>query len=201
MHRRKFLKTVASCLGAVDFANVTVNIFAADTGSPASDRDSKICLNQLGFLPDGPKLATVGGRANSFLVRSMKNQSVAFRSPLSPPSLDHASGDTLQLADFSALPTPGEYRIELDSGVSSNSFPIRPDAHDHALLLAMRSFYGQRCGYDVDLGGGYSDHIVGSKFVLRHDKRAKIVPGLFLPDTAIAILEGEHPLQIPLDLG
>jgi endoglucanase len=157
MHRREFLKTAASCLGVVGFANAAIKIFAADTGSPASsDGDSKICLNQLGFLPDGPKVATVGGRANSFLIRSMKDHSVVFRSTLSPPSLDHASGDTVQLADLSALRTPGEYRIELDRGVSSDSFPVRQDAYDHALVLAMRSFYGQRCGYDVDLDGGYA---------------------------------------------
>jgi endoglucanase len=157
MHRREFLKTAASCLGAVGFANAAVKVCGADTGSPASsDGDSKICLNQLGFLPDGPKIATLSGRANSFVVRSVKDPSVALRSKLSRPRLDNASGDTVQLADFSALRVRGEYRIELDSGVSSDLFPIRQDAYDHALLLAMRSFYGQRCGYDVNLGGGYA---------------------------------------------
>jgi endoglucanase len=157
MHRREFLKTAASCLGAVSFVNAAVKTSGANAGSPASPGgDSKICLNQLGFLPDGTKAATIGGRANSFLIRSMKDHSVAFRSPLSAPSLDRASGDTVQIADFSALRAPGEYRIELESGAISDGFPIRHDAYDHALLLAMRSFYGQRCGYPVDLGGGYA---------------------------------------------
>ena len=142
MHRREFLKAAASCLGAVGLANGVAKVSGTDAGSQAAPAgDSRICLNQLGFLPDGPKVATVGGRANSFLIRSVKNHSVALRSTLSPPRLDNASGDTVQLADFSALRAPGEYRIELDSGVSSDLFPIRKDAYDHALLLAMRSFY------------------------------------------------------------
>jgi len=157
MHRREFLKTAASCLGAVGFAKAAVKISGTDTGTPASRAgDSKICMNQLGFLPDGPKVATVGRRADSFLIRSMKDQSVVFRSTLTPPSLDRASGDTVQIADFSTLRAPGEYRIELDTGVSGDLFPIRQDAYEHALLLTTRSFYGQRCGYAVDLGGGYA---------------------------------------------
>ena len=157
MRRREFLKTTASCLGAVGLANAAAKIAGVDAGSPAAPAgDSKICLNQLGFLPDAPKAATVGGSAKSFLVRLMKDQSIAFRSTLSASSLDRASGDTVQIADFSALRAPGEYRLELESGVVGDVFPIRQDAYDHALLLAMRSFYGQRCGYAVDLGGGYS---------------------------------------------
>ena len=62
----------------------------------------------------------------------------------------------MQFADFSALKAPDKYRIELDTGVSGDSFPIRKDAYDNALLLTMRSFYGQRCGCDVNLGAGYA---------------------------------------------
>jgi endoglucanase len=110
----------------------------------------------MGFLPDSPKVATVSARASSFLVRSLKDNSVVFRSTLSPQRQDNASGDSVRLSDFSPIKVPGEYRIELDTGAKSDSFPIRKDAYDHALLIMMRSFYGQRCGYDVNLGGGYA---------------------------------------------
>ena len=70
--------------------------------------------------------------------------------------MDAASGDQVRLADFSAVKTPGRYRLELDTGAVSDSFPVRSDAYDNALLLAMRSYCGQRCGCPVDLGGGYS---------------------------------------------
>jgi endoglucanase len=128
----------------------------AGSSKSASAGANGIYLNQIGFLPDSPKVATVSARANSFLVRSLKGDSIAFRSTLSAQRLDDASGDTVRFANFSHVKAPGEYRLELDTGVSSDSFPIRNDAYDDALLLTMRSFYGQRCGFDVNLGGGYA---------------------------------------------
>jgi endoglucanase len=160
MHRREFLKSAASCLGAVGFTKgswcALVSGIDADTSKASHAGDSGVYLNQMGFLPGSPKVATISVRASSFLIRSLKDNSVAFRSTLGAQRLDSASGDTVRLADFSTLTAPGEYRIELDTGASGDSFPIRKDAYDNALLLAMRSFYGQRCGCDVDLGAGYA---------------------------------------------
>lgn len=160
MHRREFLKTAASSLGALGFAKGSwgAQASAIDAGSSkaASDGSNGIYLNQIGYLPDSPKAATIRAPGNSFLVRSLKDHSIAYRSILSAQRMDIASGDTVRLADFSSVKTPGEYRLELDSGVSGDSFPIGKGAYDNALLLAMRSFYGQRCGCDVNLGGGYA---------------------------------------------
>jgi endoglucanase len=160
MYRREFLKTTASCLGALGLAKSSWSVQVAGIGAGSSTTSAAgacgIYLDQIGFLPDHPKIATVSARASSFLVRSLHDNSVAFRSTLSAQRLDKASGDNVALADFSALRLPGEYRIELDPGVKGDSFPIRKDAYDHALLITMRSFYGQRCGYDVNLGGGYA---------------------------------------------
>jgi endoglucanase len=158
MHRREFLKTTASCLGALAYAGNSWGASGVDvsatTNSPAAT--GGIYLNQIGFLPDHQKVATVNAQASSFLVRSIKDNSVIFRSTLSAERPDPASGDTVRLADFSSLKGPGEYRIELDTGATGGSFPIGKDAYDHALLITMRSFYGQRCGYDVDLGEGFA---------------------------------------------
>jgi len=86
----------------------------------------------------------------------LEGNSVAFRSTLSAQHLDDTSGDNVRFADFSSVKAPGEYRLELDTVVSGDSFPIRKDAYDNSLLLTMRSLYGQRCGFDVNVGGGYA---------------------------------------------
>lgn len=87
MYRREFLKTAASCLGALGFAKNSwgTQVSGVDAGSSkaASAGANGIYLNQIGFLPDSPKIATVSARANSFLVRSLQGNSVAFRSTLS----------------------------------------------------------------------------------------------------------------------
>ena len=97
MHRREFLKSAASCLGALGFAQGSwcALVSGIDAG------DSGVYLNQMGFLPGSPKVATIRVPASSFLIRSLKDNSVAFRSPLGAQRLDSASGDTVRLADFS----------------------------------------------------------------------------------------------------
>lgn len=160
MHRREFLKTAASCLGALGLAKSVSGAQVSGVGASAAETSPAtpggIFLCQIGFLPGHQKVATVSARASSFLVRSTKDNSVVFRSALSAQRSDPASGDTVRLADFSSVKTPGEYHIELDTGAKSDSFPIGRDTYDHGLLITMRSFFGQRCGYGVDLGGGYA---------------------------------------------
>src|ERR1700736_3329671 len=103
MYRREFLKTATSCLGALGFAKASwgAQVSAADAGisKAASAGANGIYLNQIGFQPDSSKVATISTLANSFLVRSLRDQSVAFRSTLNAQRLDAASGDTLRLAD------------------------------------------------------------------------------------------------------
>ena len=68
--------------------------------------------------------------------------------------MDSASGDTVTQADFSSITAPGTYHLEV-AGVQSDPFTIGPKVYADALRLTARSYYGQRCGCDVDLGGGY----------------------------------------------
>lgn len=68
--------------------------------------------------------------------------------------MDAASGDTVARAEFSALRTPGTYRI-WSNGAFSDPFTIAEDAYAAGLRLTMRGYYGQRCGCKVDLGDGY----------------------------------------------
>jgi hypothetical protein len=98
MYGREFLKTAASCLGAFGFAEgssgAQVSGVGAGSSKAAPAGASGVDLNQIGFLPDSPKVATISARAKSSLLRSLKENSVAFRSPLSAQCLDNASGDT-----------------------------------------------------------------------------------------------------------
>ena len=159
MHRREFLRSTASCLGALAFPRgFWAPGFRRRRRLPQISlrpRANGIYLSQIGFLPD--IRSRYGYRTTQFLCCAIpEDNSVAFRSTLSSERQDAASGDIVRLADFSPVKLAGDYRIELDTGVRGGSFAIGKDAYDHALLVTMRSFYGQRCGYDVDLGGGYA---------------------------------------------
>jgi len=122
-----------------------------DATSDAATGAGGIRLNQIGYLPGRPKVASVSVPARSFRVRALATNAVVLQAGLSAPHADPASGDTIRRADFSALRTPGQYRIELDTGAQGDPFRVGHDVYAQALALTMRSFYGQRCGCEVDL--------------------------------------------------
>ncbi len=157
MRRREFLLSSARYLGAgaVTLAALPSwnrSFAAASESLPAS----AVALNQVGYLPALPKLASVSVRATSFVVRSTLHNDITYRGTLTSPAHDAASGDTLQTADFSTLTTPGDYIVELDSGERSAPFHITANVYRDALRLTTRAFYGQRCGCSVNLGNGYA---------------------------------------------
>lgn len=58
----------------------------------------------------------------------------------------------MQQADFSKIARKGRYYIDVPGVGRSWDFDIGTDAYARAFYLAMRSYYGQRCGTPVDLG-------------------------------------------------
>ena len=162
MKRRTLLKymgaatTVALGPGKV-FGEPVQN---ASPQPPPSTVLDGVFFNQLGFQPARTKVATLvvpstgAEEEKLFRVRVDGTGHVVFEGKLSPATVDEASGDTVRLADLSAVKTPRTYRIEVD-GATSDRFPVRNDVYANALRLAMRAFYGQRCGCKVDLGNGY----------------------------------------------
>jgi endoglucanase len=156
MLRREILKGLALSSAALVGSRRTL---AQQAASPTQTEAPEILLNQLGFVPAGTKMAALriqdtGSSDNTFRIFPMHGKAPAFHGVLTPPKLDAASGDTLRAADFTGLHTPGVYRIEA-AGFRSDPFPIAPRAYAEALRVAMRGFYGQRCGCSINLGNGY----------------------------------------------
>ncbi|WP_371395539.1 glycoside hydrolase family 9 protein [Fretibacter rubidus] len=71
-------------------------------------------------------------------------------------AIDAASGDKLAIFDFSAVTTPGTYRIvNLDDGYEdftnqSHPFEIRDDIYTPVLKAAFKTFFYQRAGFAKD---------------------------------------------------
>lgn len=108
---------------------------AADHGASGSlVAQNGIYLSQLGFLTSMPKLATINSGGKSFAVRSKRDASIILRNALSNPILDEASGDQVQIADFSARKTPGVYFLEIDDSRKSAAFVIGDDVLRHRSL-------------------------------------------------------------------
>lgn len=118
---------------------------------------TEIKVNQVGYLPDAPKLAMVvsSKAASDFTVRRADNNSIAFNGKLSAQVEDVDSGDRVRMADFTTLSKSGKYYIEVAGVGRSWDFVIDKNVYSRAFYLALRSFYGQRCGTAVDLGSEF----------------------------------------------
>jgi endoglucanase len=162
IRRRSFLKSLGAAAAA---STLPPRLHAlsslAQTPIAATYTAPPILLNQLGYLPNHAKLATVllakissqTTQPTTFRVRS-ENHAVVFEGKLSTPTLDAASGDTTAQADLSSFTAPGTYRLEI-AGTLSDPFSINATVYADALRLTMRGYTGQRCGCAVDLGNGY----------------------------------------------
>jgi endoglucanase len=157
IRRRTFLKSIGAAAAA---STLPRRLHAAAQAPLASTYTAPaILLNQLGYLPNHAKQATIlpskfPQPATTFRIRTQSN-TIAHEGHLTSPTLDAASGDTTAQADFSSLMTPGAYRLEI-ANTLSDPFVISPNVYADALRLTIRGYTGQRCGCAVDLGNGYN---------------------------------------------
>jgi endoglucanase len=119
-----------------------------------------IRVDQAGYLTAAPKLAAVVSpeSAKTFAVRRSADGSVVFHGRLHEPVFDPDSGEQVQTADFSALTEEGRFYLDVPEVGRSWNFSIGPDAFKQAYFLAMRSYYGQRCGTAVDLAPDFPQY-------------------------------------------
>ena len=130
-------------------------ILACGAGVPTT----AIKVDQVGYPVNGTKIALVSAPAKTFDIRDVDDGRVAFHGLLEPARLDPATGDTVEAADFSGLRREGRFFLEVPGVGKSWTFTVGGNVFEHTYFLAMRGFYGQRCGTAVDLGPefpGYS---------------------------------------------
>jgi len=123
-------------------------------------------VNQVGYLPDGPKRATVvtaAPRPLPFRVRA-DGGGVVFAGRTAPWSrAEPSSGLALHVADFSDLPAAeGAVRLEVDAGdglpLMSHPFRVAADLYRPLVGDALRFLHAQRSGWAVldDVLPGYA---------------------------------------------
>ncbi len=129
----------------IPFASIALLAVAAQSPPPA------IHLNQIGFLPDGPKRAIVATNSDAPLDWRVVDTAgkVVASGRTQPGGTDEASGDRVQIVDLSTLAAPGEYRLAI-AGAESRSFAIRPGLHGPLAKGALNFFYQQRAGVPIE---------------------------------------------------
>ncbi|MFF4273428.1 glycoside hydrolase family 9 protein [Streptomyces sp. NPDC001536] len=131
------------------------------TAPTAVAATSAVRVNQVGYLPDGPKRATVVTTATQPLTWQLRNASgtVVTSGSTTPRGADTPSGQSLQVADFSSYAETGSGYVLTVDGSNSDPFDIRANLYDGLRSDAMAFFYHQRSGIAIDaslVGSAYA---------------------------------------------
>jgi endoglucanase len=148
----KHLLLAVVCAGGVALS-------ALSAQAPTPPRPSlAVKIDQVGYAPGAPKIALVAAEspAGQFTVRRASDNRAVFTGTAGPATADPDTGDKVQVADFSTLRQRGRYYLDVPGAGRSWEFTVDPGVYSRTFYLAMRSFYGQRCGIAVDLGPEFS---------------------------------------------
>ena len=111
-----------------------------------------VSVNQVGYFTNAPKFGMLAGTGANGTVWILTNADTGERITAgltTPGRLDAASGDYVQVADFSSVTTPGNYVLIIDTAVSE-PFRIDDDLFAQLPIDAARYFYLNRSGIELD---------------------------------------------------
>jgi endoglucanase len=143
------LLATAVLVGGLATAPGATALAPADRSAAAA---SPVRANQVGYLPDGPKRATVVNSAAQPLPWQLRDASgtVVASGPTVVRGMDPASGDSTHVADFSSYTRAGTGYVLSVGGQSSHAFDIRADLYEGLRSDAMAFFYHQRSGLPIE---------------------------------------------------
>jgi endoglucanase len=163
---------------------VSLSACARESESARPAVSESVKVDQVGYLPARPKLAIVTDphATGAFAVMRSADGSQVLTGRLGPAGADPDTGDTVRVADFSSLNQTGSFYLDVAGVGASHEFDVAPDVYAKVFYLAMRAFYGQRCGTAVDLAPAYPGY--------RHP--ACHVQGTRNPDALMHASSGGH---------
>ena len=102
-----------------------------------------IRLNQLGFFPNGEKIAAViDSDASSFEI--IQNSSVVYEGTLLDAKYWNQSQENVKIADFSELQIRGSYQLRLPTGETSHTFRISDESIRSLASGSIKAYYFNR---------------------------------------------------------
>ncbi|MEV7629153.1 glycoside hydrolase family 9 protein [Actinoplanes sp. NPDC089786] len=141
------------CLDDVSLvAGVPPAPYAPDTGPP-------VRVNQAGYLPYGPKNATLVTESTTPATWELRRgRAIVANGRTKPRGVDVSSGQNVHSIDFSRFQGRGIGFTLTAGGFTSRPFTIDPSAYDRLSTDALKLYYTQRSGVEIrsDLRPGYA---------------------------------------------
>ena len=109
--------------------------------------EAHIEVDQLGYLPDSPKIAVFRGDDlnGRFSVVDQESGDIAYSGEIRSKT-ESTSGETFFYGDFTELAKEGTYYVQTDIIGRSYSFEIKKDLYSEVLANSLKQFYLNRCG-------------------------------------------------------
>lgn len=118
---------------------ISVNVASAQFPS------ERIRLNQVGYYPDGPKLAAVADApAGSFSVIGAETGEAVYSGELGESRMWTPAGESIRLADFTSLTDEGLYYIDVPGVGQSYPFRIEQNILQEVARGSLKALYFQR---------------------------------------------------------
>jgi endoglucanase len=116
------------------------------------DTGPRVRVNQVGYLPHGPKRATLVTEATERLPWRLESASgrVVERGRTRPAGVDPTSGLNVHVLDFDDVERPGRGYTLVADGETSHPFDIASDAYERLRVDALSVYYPQRSGTPID---------------------------------------------------
>jgi len=123
----------------------SLSLLCLAAGAACAQTDATVKVNSIGFLPAAQKLAVVPASATvAFEVVDERSGKPVFRGALAAPRRWDPSGESVRLADFSALTRPGRYRLQAAGAAPSAPFTVGADSYRALGAAALKAFYYNR---------------------------------------------------------
>jgi len=123
---------------------ITLMSCNAPTPSGEADQHQHIRFNQVGYYPDALKeFVVVEHEATSFMILDAHGEKT-FEGSLLNKGIWEISGEAVLVGNFSEMKKSGSYYIQLNTGLKSTAFEIRPNLYSPSLVASIKSFYCQR---------------------------------------------------------
>ncbi|MGH9212310.1 MAG: glycoside hydrolase family 9 protein [Acidimicrobiales bacterium] len=118
------------------------------------DTGPRVRVNQVGYLPHGPKGATLVTEATGRLTWELESSRghVVDRGRTRPAGVDRTSGLNVHTIDFGDFTRAGQGYTLIADGETSHPFDIASDAYERLRVDALSVYYPQRSGTPIDGG-------------------------------------------------
>ena len=133
------------------FRNLSVLVVVmALTQIVHSQISSEIRFNQIGFYPSMPKIAIVRNASNvPFYVTTPSKSDTLFKGILSASKTWSYSNESVSIADFSSVNTPGAYQIIVPGLGFTIPFQVNQHVHLNLAIGSLKGYYYQRASTDL----------------------------------------------------